>query len=329
MTETALKNPHSHPQLGFQEVDRDAVANDQANAEDDGGVGIERVDDPGDDPDVEAASPPTSSSAARPTERRGQSGFDDAEGEFQEEDIEVQEINAPPLELPPLDGVEANHGTDSQGTTATTEGTRDGRDTGEDGASGTDMGFQRVVRRRLNCKTSPRMASSSQLNVPAGTSGGGELVTRVAAAAARVSFQRQLAEHRGKVKRARTEAWSAIFHEPSPIAALVCELHTEEARDAEGSSWGTHPSHDMTKPADADILYCRICGSWSRGRRVRGLAEACRGSTCNKGNLRLLEFGIAPVKGARLPPQFKKAGTRGTRGGAAIRGVKGRAKAPS
>ncbi len=240
---------------------------------------------------------------SRPVDVSGRNGFDDPEWDFQEEeDDELGDAQPPDIDLPP----EGDHFDEVRETARAASGTSEATHPINHGArtnyQNDGVATQRQVRRRLNCKTTPREASAGPPVADGDEKGGGELVTRGAAAAPKAKYQRQLEEHRRSVKRARTAAWASIFHEPAHIASRSSEAEATDEDDEDGIGWGTHPSHNMAKPADADILFCRTCGAWSRGRRVRRLSEACVGKACNKGNLRLLEVGIAPVRGARLPP---------------------------
>ncbi len=192
------------------------------------------------------------------------------------------------------------------------------------------VGGESIVRRRLNKKTKPADAYSqagpamepASCDSPAAQEG---LVTREAAAATRRKFREEATAHERKARATRTEAWKAAFHEPAAVHLHADHVQTEFIAD-ECVQWAVHASHTVRKSPGAEILFCEACGAWSRGLKTRGLAVACRKTSAHRGNIRLLQLGIAPVKGARVPNALKKAGSRGTRGGSAAKSGKRRAK---
>jgi hypothetical protein len=181
-------------------------------------------------------------------------------------------------------------------------------------------------RRRLTGKTSPARAAElghSDAH-PVGLADDEELVTQAAAAAARTRNRGILLAHRRRVKAARDQAWATLARQPErsvhgELGTAAGSAPDEDLPVLSAPSvprcWAAHDSHDLAAPTRV-LLYCRRCGAWSGGLRTRGLALACRGPVGQPNSLRLLSLGIAPVKGARVPQEFKAAGSRGTRGGA-------------
>ncbi len=180
---------------------------------------------------------------------------------------------------------------------------------------------------RLTGKTSP--ARAAELGHDGFHSEGPvdeeELVTQATAAAARARNRGILLAHRRKVRAVRDQAWETLARQPerSVMGNLGADTAGTEMEVQPGAlapsiprCWAAHGSHDLAAPAH-NLLYCRRCGAWSGGLRTRGLALVCRGPVGQRNNLRLLSLGIAPVKGARVPTEFKAAGSRGTRGGSA------------
>ncbi len=203
---------------------------------------------------------------------------------------------------------------------------------------GTSGGFKR---RRLSAKTGPDRAAELGYPPPRmdvqsdGEEGEEGLVTQSAATAARARIRALLSTHKRKVRAARAEAWVAFARQPD-LGFLGGEAAVADSDDVGRDRaapapvvpgcWDAHPSHEVAAPSPA-LLFCRHCGAWSAGHRVRGLAKQCRGAVGHRGNLRLLTLGIAPVKGARVPAECKRAGSRGTRGGKATKGARGRRRA--
>ena len=70
-----------------------------------------------------------------------------------------------------------------------------------------------------------------------------------------------------------------------------------------------HVTHELRHVAngEAPIIFCSICGKWAANNDHSKLAAPCepikRGT---RHNLRLLQFGIVPKKGAKLPSNVKE-----------------------
>ena len=65
-----------------------------------------------------------------------------------------------------------------------------------------------------------------------------------------------------------------------------------------------HPSHWIsTLAGNQRAIWCKACGSWSISTNLKGLSNICKGLHRGRNStLRLLQCGILPVAGARLPP---------------------------
>ena len=76
-----------------------------------------------------------------------------------------------------------------------------------------------------------------------------------------------------------------------------------------------HPSHDIqTLPSHKDVIYCRRCSSWSMNVKLKALAKPREGlKVGNKGQLRLLQLGIVPLPGVRVPGHLRRIYARGRR----------------
>ena len=76
-----------------------------------------------------------------------------------------------------------------------------------------------------------------------------------------------------------------------------------------------HPSHDIATLAGNDgIIWCRRCSSWSKNTKLKCLAKLCEGlKDSNKAQLRLLQVGIAPYAGVRMPKYLSRTFERGIR----------------
>ncbi len=194
------------------------------------------------------------------------------------------------------------------------------------------------LRRRLTGKTSPSRAAELGHAPRAGDPPPGhELVTREAARAARLRLREATETHNRYAKKARYAAWQAIRRQPElfssshdgePVDRATADLREAHDVDADDGHiplrWRAHASHDVAAAPGAQLVYCRRCGSWSIGERSANLTRACSLKQGHKGNLRLLSLGIIPRRGARVPAELKRAGSRGSRGGLVVRRSKRR-----
>ncbi len=194
------------------------------------------------------------------------------------------------------------------------------------------------LRRRLTGKTSPsRAAELGHAPRASGPHPVHELVTREAARAARLRLREATGIHEGCVKKARYTAWQAIRRQPElfstsrdgdPAGGTTAELRESHDVGADDGHiplrWRAHASHDVAAAPGAQIVYCRRCGAWTTGERSSNLIRECSLRQGHKGNLRLLSLGIMPRRGARVPPELKRAGARGSRGGTVVRRSKRR-----
>ncbi len=173
-------------------------------------------------------------------------------------------------------------------------------------------------RRRLNQKTGPAAAAARGYLQTGSHSATAPLGTKAEAAAAKRRVAEVLRRHRASAAAARASGWAAVHRAPEHASggAVTEEAHEAPPEAAVPRAWEVHASHEARKAPRAELIFCANCGAWSAGHKARGLTLPCRGPVGHRGNLRLLNLGIAPVRGARIPAAFKSPGTRGTRGGA-------------
>ena len=63
-----------------------------------------------------------------------------------------------------------------------------------------------------------------------------------------------------------------------------------------------HTHHITTLGGDQGVIWCKGCGCWSLSSQLKGLAKICDGARAKRAStVRLLQCGIVPVAGARLP----------------------------
>ena len=99
------------------------------------------------------------------------------------------------------------------------------------------------------------------------------------------------------------------------LLALQPELVSSQANSTSSSSTtsGPHHTHDITHLAnDATIIYCRVCSAWSLRSKLKCLKSVCQGlKDGNRSRLRLLQCGVAPYPGAKMPSHLSRVHCRG------------------
>ena len=113
-----------------------------------------------------------------------------------------------------------------------------------------------------------------------------------------------------EIKRKRNQEWKAARLAAVNLLSQQADL-SNVFPDFEDRSWSCqlpHASHRITSlHGDGDTIYCKLCGLWSKRSKLKGLARPCHGIlNGNCGHLRLLECGVMPAPGARIPPRFRR-----------------------
>ena len=63
-----------------------------------------------------------------------------------------------------------------------------------------------------------------------------------------------------------------------------------------------HTHHITTLVGNQGVIWCKGCGCWSLSVYLKGLAKTCDGASAKRySTIRLLQCGIMPIAGARLP----------------------------
>ena len=63
-----------------------------------------------------------------------------------------------------------------------------------------------------------------------------------------------------------------------------------------------HTHHITTLAGDQGVIWCKGCGCWSLSVNLKGLAKVCDGASAKRySTIRLLQCGILPIAGARIP----------------------------
>ena len=69
-----------------------------------------------------------------------------------------------------------------------------------------------------------------------------------------------------------------------------------------------HLSHRILElPRNDRIIFCKYCSAWSSRLKLRKLLQPCEGLKAgNRSQLRILQSGLMPGPGVRLPPNLKR-----------------------
>ena len=76
----------------------------------------------------------------------------------------------------------------------------------------------------------------------------------------------------------------------------------------DGPITNPHSSHRiLALHGNSDTIFCKNCSCWASKAKLRLLATPCQGIRVgSKSTLRLLECGVLPIAGAKLPTHLKK-----------------------
>ena len=138
----------------------------------------------------------------------------------------------------------------------------------------------------------------------------------------RSNYKIGMEQRRNKIashKRERTLAVRAAIRllaaQPNLGNDLFDNLDVAERSFVEARVNNPHPSHDIqTLASHVNIIYCRRCAAWSTNVKLKAIASVCEGlKDGNKAQLRLLQVGLVPLAGVRMPRHLSKAYARGRR----------------
>jgi bacterioferritin-associated ferredoxin len=152
----------------------------------------------------------------------------------------------------------------------------------------------RNVRRRLNVKTPAEETAY----------GKAEFLTYREAEAASQKRRGLKRKWEAEARATRQQAWRIIAHDPNAGLVEQQAVNDSGSNDAqlEGEdSAGVHATHQLKEVPGSQVAYCCICAAWTSGRRLRNLSRPCRGETKQPNLLRLLQLGVDPTQGARIP----------------------------
>ena len=125
------------------------------------------------------------------------------------------------------------------------------------------------------------------------------------------SIKRKLDEReaRGRAKKVRNEAAALPFRQSELLRAQL-DIDAQPDQFEPDQAERAHGTHTMVKMAGSDeVLFCNVCSYWQKHKRLTAaLREPCE--PIKRGNwskLRLLECGVMPGPGARLPSSMARA----------------------
>ena len=165
-----------------------------------------------------------------------------------------------------------------------------------------EQGAQQIgmpKRRRLVVKTSP-----TKTGYPSTA-----LMTRSGYKVSMEQRRIKVAAHKRERTVAARAAIRLLVAQPE-LAELGTDLN-----DAGTQVVNPHPSHDIqTLASETNIIWCRRCVAWSKNVKLKALAKPCHGLLDgSKTQLRLLQVGLVPRAGVRMPKHLSKTYARGRR----------------
>ena len=155
-----------------------------------------------------------------------------------------------------------------------------------------DPGAKVFTKRRLRCKTAPA-------NAPAFPSRALLKLSEYRVRKAKLKLA-QL-DQRRQVKIARQHAMELIAAQPELGDGDIHRIGTAAPFSL------PHPTHRIVElHGDATTIYCKQCSAWSSRIALRSLSAPCHGLLKGgKSQLRLLQCGVRPGPGAKLPAHLR------------------------
>ena len=136
------------------------------------------------------------------------------------------------------------------------------------------------------------------------------LGTKAAQAKRREKVKEIIRQNNIGSKQAAMQGWKTVERNLATISEMVDKhgLGEEMSYDHTVSDQ-IHKSHDIKPIRDnVNAVYCIRCGAWSSGAHIKALRATCEGIVrpARAFQHRLLQLGITPVAGARIPTNARK-----------------------
>ena len=160
-------------------------------------------------------------------------------------------------------------------------------------------------RRRLRVKTSPLLTGYPNT----------ALVTKSVYKVEMAQRRSLRASHKTEKAAAVKSALKLLAAQPELAKDFKSEADELECSGGIAIVRTPHPSHDIqTLQSHKNLIYCRRCSSWSMNVKLKALARTCEGlKEGNKGQLSLLQLGIVPLPGVKVPGHLRRIYARGRR----------------
>ena len=160
-------------------------------------------------------------------------------------------------------------------------------------------------RRRLWGKTSPLKTGYPNI----------ALVTRTVYKTRMAKRKVEVAANKRDKSIAITAALKLLAAQPSVFQSQVDGESSARTQVPDRTFGISHPSHSIQSLSrQFDIIYCRNCSAWSKNDKLKALGSPCQGlKEGNRAQMRLLEEGIIPLAGVRMPAHLRLNYARGRR----------------
>ena len=143
-----------------------------------------------------------------------------------------------------------------------------------------------------------------------------ELVTRVVAQGLKRKATAANRDQRRLDKKALVRAWSDTHANIEAVDDLIdnqgtVDMANEQDNGVKGADsqredkCELHPTHRTARVGQLDAIYCTKCAAYTSRIRLKKLHEPCEGQVAKSSsrNYRLLQLGLLPGPGVRIPPQ--------------------------
>jgi len=141
-----------------------------------------------------------------------------------------------------------------------------------------------------------------------------ELVTRAKAQGLKRKAAAAAKDQRRVVRAAERKAWHAthasiedvnnMLDNPDEVSIANSYAVGEEGAPQEELKCVVHPTHRVLKVGQTGAIYCTRCAAYSSRQHLKKLRNPCKGEVLKSSgrNFRLLQLGLLPGLGVRIPP---------------------------
>ena len=130
------------------------------------------------------------------------------------------------------------------------------------------------------------------------------LATRLVAQGLKRKAQAALREQSSLDKHAENNAWAKALASVESVS-ITMDREGTNTPCGEVEEMKPHSSHHLLKVGRIEAIFCKRCAAYATRTMLRNLRRQCSGTVaaCSQRNYRLLQLGMLPGPGVRIPPQ--------------------------